>query len=357
MFDETDEFGQYRSASAEWSSASLSHRKRDATYLPRTSKTFSSSSSSGSRSSLPPTSWHRSKSNGPGRASTSSAGSHFSLEVSIPEQDQESDEPTTVATRTPKSNLPHSSRGIYRSNSKDDALNTPSTSTASTLSIPLPITPHDSFSSPEFASTSVAQNLDKDKSLPPLPPSLKRSPASSSTLGMKTRHGAQQVLRPRTYSSTSSTSTPQRPPSTSPSPVPPTPVLTTPIKPSLMGTPRPLRLAHSNIRPRGDRAAVPVPSASYSNRSASPLPSPLLSPSRSVSGALNSAGLSSNSHHSMSTSSLHSPVSPHFPSSPKPKPRTGTGMVYRSTSGYSSSSRMKPPSVTNLTATHIGVAL
>ncbi|KAF9463184.1 hypothetical protein BDZ94DRAFT_1321935 [Collybia nuda] len=360
-FDELDEFGQYRTTSGEWSSSSLPQKKRDTACQPRTSNTLSSSSS-GSRSSLPPTAWQKRQGgkskggNSNGRTSTSSAGSHFSLEVSIPEHEHEYDEPTTVATRTPNSNVP-----VYHSNGKgDDVVNTPST--ASTLSIPLPITPRDDHPSPDFSPVNVVRKLDKEKSLPPLPPSLKRSPASSSTLSLQARNGTQQIPRSRTYSSASSSSASHKPSNISPPTMPPPPLLTTATKPSLMSTPRPLRLAQPNIGQRGDRPAVPVPSVSYINGNTglrSPLPSPLLTPSRSAPGGLNSAGLSGNSYYSNSTSSMALPVSPPGTpgASPKPKPRTGTGMVYRSTSSYTSTSRMRLPSTAKSTTTARGVPI
>jgi hypothetical protein len=338
-FDGFDEFGKLQDGRhrSEWSSSSLPNFKQ------RGSKGQMSTSSKASLSSIPPTAWQkRSQPVGTGgRTSTSSAGSGFSLEASIPEHEFEHEggegyeERTTVATRTPRSMHPPFLSGntintSVSSTKSDNTINTPST--ASTLSITLPITPlndHPSDSVP-------GRRLDKDKSLPPLPPSLKRTPTTFSN------------LRARTTSTGAATS----------------PALqhTAPASILSQATPRPLKLAQSNlIQPQkqhqasGDRPAVPVPSVSFGampSKRPTQLPSPLLLTPRSPL----TSGLSS-----PVTPSFSSPASSSIPATPpatlpgilKPKPRTGTGMVYRN----STVSRMRVPSTVMRTTTPTPVAI
>jgi hypothetical protein len=270
------------------------------------------------------------------------------LEISIPEHEHEHadgeaegyEERTTVATRTPRSIRPPSRSRRNTSNTSsynpksDDTVNSPST--ASTLSNPRPITPYDDHLSDFAITSSVGRRLDKDKSLPPLPPSLKRSPTTFSNLRARTTSTGAGASPPLQHS---------------------TPASLGKASSSGMTTPRPLRLSQSNLlQPQkqyqtpsrqGDRPAVPVPSVSSSSFAAMAskrsvqlqLPSPLLLVPQSP-----------------STPTLGSPVTPSFsspvsgsasatpPGTPggtlKPKPRTGTGMVYRN----STASRMRVPS-------------
>ncbi|GLB40117.1 hypothetical protein LshimejAT787_0706270 [Lyophyllum shimeji] len=284
---------------------------------------------------------------------------------------------------------------------------TPSPSTASSLSIPLPLTPQDGEALAVEEGKAAGGGggggglgpvqLKREKSLPPLPPVLRRSPGSSNLGGLSAMQARkeqreQQALlsksvgpgsrlpetttRQRTISAGSAvrvartsqegggggaarvrtsqeggavraTTTPLGLTASAKS---------TPSAPTLMSSPRPLRLtqapllgnANANpppsstlpspyLRPKsttGDRPAVPVPSVAgggggaasfpYNLRARSPMPPP--------GGSLPST-----------------PSTPGTPTTPaeRPKPRTGTGMVYRSSGsggGGSIGTRMRLPS-------------
>ena len=401
--DGLDEFGRLYSGGggggggrhrSEWSSSSLPNFKQRQSMKTRVSTSASTSpkTPSFSYSSIPPTSWQKrgqaaaASGGGGGRTSTSSAGSGFSLELSIPEHaDGEGEEGqqgvvlgegpeelTTIATRTPRSIIRPPSRGRGRRNTNpksDDTL-----STASTLSIPFPLTPHDDHdpSSSDFAgaaltsSTTVGRSskVDKDKSLPPLPPSLKRATITSSN------------LRARTISSSGGASLPNSTTTTIPAPAP-------------APTPRPLKLSQSNLAQQpskqvqiqiptpapsrqGDRPAVPVPTPTISSSSSSSsttalfgttaarrprlaqlqLPSPILLNSRTatMSSPITPSSLSS----PPSASALAPGTPPGTPGGPlKPKSRTGTGMVYRN----STASRMRAPTLMRTSTPGVPIAL
>ncbi|KAJ7180556.1 hypothetical protein C8R46DRAFT_586762 [Mycena filopes] len=223
---------------------------------------------------------------------------------------------------------------------------------------------------------------DKEKPLPRTP-SLKRGPSNASLSGIRPRAatGVSASTLPRPQSriasavplSMQSTPQPGGPPPTTP--VPPLPTSVPPRKPQM----RPLRLQTRPPVLGGDRAPVPVPSVL-----SGPLPTPGLSASHTdsslASSASSSSGLSvSTSATSMSllspspSASLLTPSSPmgssfarapspysRGPPSPgfapvpgtpttpmyeqgsmgmaRPRPRTGTGMVYR-TSTYGGPAR------------------
>ena len=273
--------------------------------------TLSSSSKHSTKSDHPPTSWQKRTQTGSHRSS-SSAGSKNSLHLCIPEQ------PEHEIQRT----------GVVYDNTHIDTLNTPST--ASSLSIPTPSTPADDPSSRK--PTGIA--VDKNKSLPPLPaPSLRKIPSKLSLTS--TIPGT----RIRTISSTS-VSRPRSPPT---QPLPPVPTL------NGSATPRPLKLPETYRRQsqsqpqtpvyRGgglDRPPVPVPGVSYSTSGLRALSTSTSNP------ALSSTTIPRTLPRPPSRLPSKSPTTPTSPTSPtsadlgkpKPRPRIGSGMVYR-TSSYS----------------------
>jgi len=345
--DEFDEFGiRGRHHRSESSSSSLPNFKQSKLKI-RLSTNLAS---------LPPTVWQKRASgagSGGRTSAASSVGSGFSLDVSIPEHEFEHEHEHAdgygqgegrmglTAARMPRSMLPPPSlsRGGRMYASGDDVVNTPST--ASTLSIPFPITPQDDHASDSVGGgAAVGKKMDKDKSLPPLPPSLKRSPTTYSN------------LRARKTSTGSGSGTATPPPLQYSTPV--AGGVSKASSPGTMMTPKPLRLAlaQSNLTLKpGDRPAVPVPSpisppslsSSYGvhmSGKRSPLPSPLLLSPRSRPNSALSSPVTPSSPTSLSASASASAI----PTAGgvqqlKPKPRTGTGMVYRN-----SASRMRMPS-------------
>ncbi|KAF5384208.1 hypothetical protein D9615_003100 [Tricholomella constricta] len=201
---------------------------------------------------------------------------------------------------------------------------TPSPSTASSASSSLLLTPVDL--DPEMTISNKPGTLKREKSLPPLPPALRRSPGSSnlgglSQLQLSRSTGPGQSFgfdtRPRTASASSVTAVRATV----------TPMKSTPA-PTMMSTPRPLRLAQAPLL-----GAPPMPPPS------SPLPSPLVLPRQGDRPAVPVPSVPSYAY----SPSTRSPL-PSRPTTPgeKPKPRTGTGMVYRSAG--STPSRMRVPS-------------
>ncbi|KAK2460710.1 hypothetical protein APHAL10511_007180 [Amanita phalloides] len=289
------------------------------------SNTLTSNSRQATKLPHPPTSWQR-------RTHTSShpssGSSKDSLQLSIPE-------------------LPE--HGNQRSTSEYDSANTPSS--ASSLSIPTPSTPADDL--PKRRPTGI---LDKNKCLPPLPTGL-RKPSSNMSLVSGTRT--------RTISSTSSIhSMSNSPPSI---PLPPVPAL------NGSSTPRPLKLPDAYRRQsqpqtptfRGgglDRPAVPVPGVLYFNSSLRPLGTSTSNPALSVSTTSRSLP------RPVSRLPCKSPTAPTSPSGDalsfplstltsanlnkqKPRPRIGSGMIYRTSSSIDSavagaSKRGAPKSLT-----------
>ncbi|KAF8875436.1 hypothetical protein BD779DRAFT_212315 [Infundibulicybe gibba] len=284
------------------------------------------SSRTPSRTSHPPTAWPKRSQNS--RTSTSSAGSGFSLEVSIPEQSVLGS--TTRASRSRMARSVSESENLTsRQHHAEDMVRTPSTS--SSISMSLPVTPQDDSRKPTGLSDgdkSLYQEdsrrliglVDKDKSLPPLPPSLTRKyPSALSIIAPSGPNRA--IPRMRTVSSSADAARPRSPQSPA-------------LQSNIINTPRPLQLPRQQLRAPsqcGDRPAVPVPT---------------------ISGLRTPTGLPTS--RSTPRLSAPSPVPPRSPASPlprsastgaavlqKPKPRTGTGMVYRTSSH---GSRIKLPS-------------
>lgn len=160
-----------------------------------------------------------------------------------------------------------------------------SSSTASTLSTGLPITPRDYDPTMSSPAGFGLKPYNIEKSLPPLPNGgLKKRPSNSRLGNISSDYN---FPRARTFSSTSSSV---------PSP--------SPTSPSV----RPLQLPRQATRVSGgDRAAVPVPSVIRPSVSRSPPPAQADLPTTA--------------------------------STMRPRPRTGTGMVYRTSSG----SRIRAP--------------
>ncbi|KAF8352157.1 hypothetical protein F5887DRAFT_934193 [Amanita rubescens] len=257
------------------------------------SLTFSPSTKHSTKFTHPPTSWQK-RTQTSSRHNSGSAGTKDSLQLSIPEQ--------------PEYEIPRT--GLGSDSTHHDTLNTPST--ASTLSIPTPSTPADE-PSPRKPSGIAA---DKNKTLPPLP-AVRKLPSSLSLTS------SIPGTRMRTISSTSM---PHSPPT---QPLPPIPTQ------NGSTTPRPLKLPEayrrqSSSQPqtpihRGgghDRPPVPVPGVSYSTSGLRPLTTSTSNP------ALSSSTM---------PRALPRPPS-RLPTAdigkPKPRPRIGSGMVYR-TSSYS----------------------
>ncbi|KIJ97709.1 hypothetical protein K443DRAFT_105258 [Laccaria amethystina LaAM-08-1] len=194
------------------------------------------------------------------------------------------------------------------------AITTPS-STASTLSIPMPVTPQADWRGP------TSPPLDKEKSLPPLPVQRYPSKTRISSVGNAGSTTTKYAFpRARTYSATAtnaaSTPLPQ--------------VQASQTTTTMANAVKPLQLPRLGSRIAiagggGDRPAVPVPSVlvpgtPHSSSSTSP---PLRAP----------AGM---------------------PTDMKPKPRTGTGMTYKTTSA----SKMRAPMqlASSAAATSVGRA-
>ena len=339
------------------------------------------------------------------RTSTGSIGSGFSLEVTIPEGSiGEERSKTPFRLRRPSSHASikssiigagggggrdstgsssldnrssgFSSNGQRRSGGEDSNHftggngNTPS-SVSSTLSIPMPSTPKDIFdpaAPPLLSSTRGMSSVNKEKSLPPLPAgglkkkssgNLQKSNGTSSsttTVTPGSLNGTGKYAFPstriRTFSSTS--------PSTS------TPSPTSPISAAAVGSPsilspsssaatikpfvRPLQLPRQTTRIAGDRLAVPVPSPILNSPPLSPaVMNSLRAPTPSLS-ALPKHRPSLPSPIALSSTTSSAPNSPAVSNAMttmttgivRAKPRTGTGMVYRSSS-HGVGSKMRAP--------------
>ena len=390
------------------------------------------------------------------RTSTGSVGSGFSLEVTIPEGGEErSKTPSRLRRPSSHTSFKSSSIGVVenggsggggggRDSSGSSSLdsrfssgfssqqdgnsnnnnqnnnngvngNTPS-STSSTLSIPMPITPKDIFnpaappmmSSRRGSGSIVVGVLNKEKSLPPLPAgglkkklsgnlqqrsilssSSGRNSVTSTTAGGMVgtgKYAFPTTSRIRTFSSTS-VSTPPLPssPSTSPT-IPSSGAVLTPSSSSVTIKPavRPLQLPRQSSINRGDRPAVPVPSPTlHSPTSPTTLRSPTLhSPlTNNNNNTLNNSLRAPTTSLSTLQQRRPTPITPILlghsgtisaPASPaiiinsgattpttggsmtgRPKPRTGTGMVYRTSSygvgggggGGGGGSKMRAPMI------------
>ncbi|KAG2007497.1 60s acidic ribosomal protein [Coprinopsis cinerea AmutBmut pab1-1] len=255
----------------------LRHRKPS---NPPTAWQRRSGASASTRNSVASSGGRHSIASSGGRLSIASNGSTFSLEVTSPEDDSGRSPLRRSFTRESIS----SAESTFNRRSGDSQINTPST--ASTMSIPLPVTPQQDPHVPSHVLSSKKPYLDKDKSLPPLPGVLKKTTSRSA---LSTPPSKMAIPRARTFSSTSSSV------STSPAVTQSTPA---PVRP--LQLPRQIRASTRG----GDRPAVPVPQLSSSTSSIRP-------PSNIDSG---------------------------LPSPSKPRPRTGTGMVYKT-----STSRVRAP--------------
>lgn len=179
-------------------------------------------------------------------------------------------------------------------------------SSGSTLSIPMPVTPQQDRNSPRIPSSLPGKKplLGKNKALPPLPGCLSRVPSRanlSTSQGPPVKTPSKQSFpRARTFSSTSS--------SASTHSVVGVPSAVAHVRP--LQLPRQIRTASA-----GDRPAVPVPSITSRAMRKASLPTNSVTPPTSTP----SRSLSTND---------------------KPRPRTGTGMVYKSSSN---SSKLRPP--------------
>ena len=388
------------------------------------------SASVGARQAMPPpTSWiHRpagkrtSEGSSGARTSTSSAGSAFSLEVTIPEGGHGEREGSRLSSSSStsrmarpgggRSSLGSSTHGAGARDSSGsstfdqpmgmgsryrrvtptkrpsaDEMGTP-TSTASTLSIPMPGTPRDgdglsSSTTPvKGLGMGMGTKFNKEKSLPPLPSGGLRRP--SSRMNLTSNSNSKSTSSIANTKSTANPTSNAKSTSTSPSNAVRAPsdgsgskyafprARTFSSTSSASGTshaltsaadgagspPRPLQLPRQAVsaRPTGDRAAVPVPS----------IPAALTLSPPSSRGALRTPSLSSARFASAGYSSApSSPLPPGMNSTPmsetstgmvRPKPRTGTGMVYR-TSTASMGSKMRAPLVlSSVSASGVGGA-
>lgn len=255
---------------------------------------------SASRSSVPPTSWYNktNRSSGGTRASTSSVGSSsFSQDANIPDRPRLLN-PSKISSALRDSS--GSSGDNYEPSIADKRISVVRTSSStSTFSIPMPVTPKDV--DPALWSPS-GQLYNKEKSLPPLPKGVLKKQPSKAHMG---------TTRVRTFSSASSVSTPS-------------PTSASPSESKLPGV-RPLHLPRQAARSGADRAAVPVPSVLSSFASQSSLRAPSSPATLRVAAA---AGTLPESTLSSAGGGIL-----------RPKPRTGTGMAYRTSSG----SRIRTP--------------
>ena len=268
----------------------------DAEYSPVLRHPFLASAS---RSSVPPTSWYNktNRSSGGTRASTSSVGSSFSQDANIP------DRPRLLNASKISSALRDSSASSgdnYEPSIADKRISGVRTSSStSSFSIPMPVTPKDVDPALWSPSGLGVKLYNKEKSLPPLPKGVLKKQPSKGNMG---------TTRLRTFSSASSVSTPS-------------PTSASPSESKLPGV-RPLHLPRQAARSGADRAAVPVPSVLSSFASQSSLRAPSSPALRVAAGTLPESTLSSAGGGIL-----------------RPKPRTGTGMAYRTSSG----SRIRTP--------------
>ena len=269
----------------------------------------------------------------------------------------------------------------------------------------MPSTPKDIFNPNAPPMLSSTRGLNKEKSLPPLPAgglkkkssgNLQRSIISNGKGSTVTTGGtlngtgkyAFPSSRIRTFSSASAASTST--PSLSSPPIPAATILSpsssaVTIKPNV----RPLQLPRQTTRVGGDRPAVPVPSPTLNplplaattttinsttrvggDRPAVPVPSPTLNSLPLATATMNSLRAPTPSLSTLSRP-RPSPITPILlghvgassaPASPamngggvavttttgsivRPKPRTGTGMVYRTSSYGAAGSKMRAPMI------------
>ena len=269
-----------------------------------------------SRPSIPPTSWNSNGGGGGAHTSTGSVGSQFSLTLSIPEEEIHEDS---------KSSSRRSDASGHTSKSKRDAVfDTPSPS--STASLPMPPTPDD-----------VPTKVEKDKALPPLPGGGISKYRSSLGLSATTIPGHETGPQERTGSNASSVSSSGAVARQIASPTVDSTLLATPSPsygPRTATMPRPLRLSQSQTllsRTQPGEAAY--------------RPGQVLTYNRNVHDQqrLRVAPVSARPYPARGMSA---PTTPTTHNSAKPMPRTGTGMVYRTSSnpGRAPPGRMRLPS-------------
>ncbi|TFK45652.1 hypothetical protein OE88DRAFT_1103217 [Heliocybe sulcata] len=281
-----------------------------------------------SRSSAPPTSWQRrTVTSNASQLSTGSAASNRSLALSIPESASTTSHETLASRRD-----------------KDAEMCTPSTSSTNSM----PMTPHDT----EATVVPAAKPWEKakEKALPALP---RRMASNSSLRSVSSSHRQiavpVPVPRARTVSAAPSMSTPGVANRIS------VPEPSVPPMPATPRSPRPLRLPQAHAQslsksPAGARTDSYVPSSTQSvTRSTGP-------PVRQISRMPSASRLARPSFTPPSSSGPAPIVGP------KPKPRTGAGMVYRSSSSNAgSTSRLRLPSaassVSDLHGDMVGVGI
>jgi len=256
-----------------------------------------SSAGRSSKPALPPTSWLNKAATAPNgtRTSTSSIGSTFSVDTALsdgmPRRPSKLGRPSSGGFRDSSGSSENYGSSLRRKGSSGID-RTSSSTTASTLSTGIPSTPRDydpSMSTPAgFGST---RSYNTEKSLPPIPYNLLKKRPSNSRID--TLSSSFSFPRARTFSATSSS-------------------VPSPTSPSSASPVRPLQLPRQAGVSGSDRAAVPVPSV---------LPSPSISKS------------------SLRLPATRSPAPDKTASGIRPRPRTGTGMMYRTSSG----SRIKAP--------------
>ncbi|PPQ90507.1 hypothetical protein CVT25_014189 [Psilocybe cyanescens] len=234
-----------------------------------------------------------------------------------------------------------------KKSSQDDVNTTPS-STASTLSIPMPLTPRDL--DPSTTTTSIAKALsekkavyDKEKSLPPLPAGGLKMPSHARMDG-GAGASATKIAFPRARAFSSMATTPASSSAAAaaasssstvvrPLQLPRQAGLTRGTTGDRPAVPVPSVLA---LSPSGSRSSLRTPSSSALHGNGSSPTSPLLSPwSTNEFGVLSSP---SSPSLSLSTSASTSTTG-----IARPKPRTGTGMVYRTSSSVGLNSKMRAP--------------
>lgn len=276
-----------------------------------------------SRPSIPPTSWNSNNGGGGARASTGSVGSQFSLTLSIPEEEiHEKDQDSKPSPCRPSDASGHTSKS-----KRDAALDTPSPS--STASLPMPLTPDD-------APTQL--KVEKDKVLPPLPGGGLSKYQPSLGLPTSSVPGHEIEPRERRGSNTSSVSSSGAITGHILSTVDST-FLATPSPsyvPRTAAIPRPLRLSQSQT----------LLSRTQQPGEVAYRPGQVLTYNRNVHDQQRSRVISGPAR-PVPARGMSAPNTPTMPNLAKPMPRTGTGMVYRTSSnpGRAPPSRMRLPSV------------
>ena len=296
-------------------SATLEHHQQRSTTKPR------------SASSLPPTSWQRS----PGiRSSASSTSTMQSTAFG--------GSSARTSNATDYSSLPPSRRTSETLPSCEESMLESSSSTSSASSLPMPLTPADDTPS----------LLERPRSKTPAKSALRKIPSTVSLRG-----GASSGIpsaRSRALSTSSNSSVAASVGSHAHSSV------RTPSSsiPSRTPIPRPLRLPQAGAL---QASSLSTPSVSpRSSAASSPVSHPQAMRARAISGTSSIPSASKMTRPGVHTNSL--PASSSVPSMERPKPRTGTGMTYRtgssSISGRQTVTAMRPPSTPLLRASASG---